>query len=40
MPAIATNNEVITVMILFSVEPKQQQDLLDTIVEFMETVKQ
>lgn len=40
MPAIAKNNDVITVIIIFAVEPERQQELLDTIVEFLETVKQ
>ncbi|MGB3695213.1 MAG: hypothetical protein WA865_00930 [Spirulinaceae cyanobacterium] len=40
MPTIAVNNEVITVIIIFTVEPKQQQELLDAIAEFLEIVKQ
>ncbi|WP_414580802.1 antibiotic biosynthesis monooxygenase family protein [Scytonema sp. PCC 10023] len=41
MPAIAKNNDVITVIIIFAVEPERQQELIDTIVEFLETtVKQ
>lgn len=37
MPAIAKNNEVITVIIIFAVEPEKQQELVDTIIEFLET---
>ncbi len=41
MPAIAKNNEVTTVIIIFAVEPAKQQELVDTIIEFLETtVKQ
>ena len=40
MPTIATNNEVATVIVIFNVEPAKQQELLDTIAEFVETVKQ
>lgn len=36
MPTIAKHNEVITVIILFAVEPEQQQELINTIVEFIE----
>lgn len=39
MPAIAKNNEVLTVIIVFSVEPQRQQELIDTILGFLETVK-
>jgi quinol monooxygenase YgiN len=37
MPTIAKNNDVITVIIIFAVEPERQQELIDTIVEFLET---
>lgn len=37
MPAIAKHNDVITVIIIFSVEPERQQELVDTIIEFVET---
>ncbi|WGV25354.1 antibiotic biosynthesis monooxygenase family protein [Halotia branconii] len=40
MATIATKNEVITVIIIFSVKPEQQQELIDAIAEFLETVKQ
>lgn len=40
MATITTKNEVLTVIIIFSVEPKRQQQLIDAIVEFLETVKQ
>lgn len=41
MPAIAKNNDVVTVIVIFSVEPERQQELVDSIVEFVETaVKQ
>jgi len=40
MPTIATNNEIATVIIIFNVEPEQQQELIDTIAEFVKTVKQ
>lgn len=40
MPTIATNNEVITVIIIFTVEPDRQQELIDAIADFIETVKQ
>ncbi|NEU71905.1 antibiotic biosynthesis monooxygenase [Hassallia byssoidea VB512170] len=36
MPTIAKNNDVITVIIIFAVEPERQQELVDTIVEFVE----
>lgn len=38
MPAIAKNNDVITAIIIFAVEPEKQQELIDTIIEFLETV--
>jgi len=37
MPTIAKNNDVITVIVIFAVEPERQQELIDTIVEFLET---
>lgn len=37
MPTIAKNNDLITVIIIFSVEPERQQELVDTIIEFAET---
>ncbi|WP_250121159.1 antibiotic biosynthesis monooxygenase family protein [Chroococcidiopsis sp. CCMEE 29] len=37
MPTIAKNNDVITVIIIFAVEPERQQELVDTIVEFLES---
>lgn len=37
MPAIAKNNDLITVIIIFAVEPERQQELIDTIIEFLET---
>lgn len=40
MPIIATNNEVVTVIAIFNVEPEKQQELLDNISEFVETLKQ
>ena len=40
MAKIATNNEVITVIVIFSVKPERQQELIDAISEFLETVKQ
>jgi len=36
MPTIAKHNEVITVIIIFVVEPEQQQELVNTITEFVE----
>jgi quinol monooxygenase YgiN len=36
MPTIAKNNDVITVIIIFAVEPQRQQELVDNIVEFVE----
>ncbi|MEN9871392.1 MAG: hypothetical protein RLZZ171_2384 [Cyanobacteriota bacterium] len=40
MATIAVNNEVITVIVIFSVESERQQELIDAIAEFLETVKQ
>ena len=40
MATIAVNNEVITVIVIFSVESDRQQELIDAIAEFLETVKQ
>ena len=37
MPTIAKNNDVITVIVIFAVEPERQQELVDTILEFAET---
>lgn len=37
MPAIAKNNNVIPVVIIFAVEPARQLELVDTIIEFLET---
>lgn len=39
MPTIAKHNDVITVIIIFAVEPERQQELIDTILEFLEAVK-
>lgn len=39
MPTIAKNNDVITVIIIFAVEAERQQELVDTILEFLEVVK-
>jgi quinol monooxygenase YgiN len=40
MPSIATNNELATVIIIFKVEAEKQQELIDTIADFLNTVKQ
>ncbi len=40
MATIAVNNEVITVIVIFSVESERQQELIDAIAKFSETVKQ
>lgn len=40
MPVIAKHNDVLTVIIIFAVEPARQQELIDTIIEFLEVVKQ
>ena len=37
MPTIAKHNHVITVIIIFAIEPEQQQELIDAIAEFLET---
>lgn len=37
MPAIAKNNDVTTVIVIFAVKPEKQQELVDTIIEFLET---
>jgi quinol monooxygenase YgiN len=37
MPTIAKNNDVVTVIIIFAVELERQQELVDTIVEFVES---
>lgn len=39
MPTIAKNNDAITVIVIFSVEPERQQELIDTILTFSKTVK-
>ena len=40
MPTLATNNELATVIVIFSIKPEQQQELLDAIAKFLEEVKQ
>lgn len=40
MPTVAKNNDVITVIVIFTVEPERQQELIDTIISFLNTVKQ
>jgi quinol monooxygenase YgiN len=41
MPTIDKNNNAIAVIIIFAVEPERQQELIDTIIEFLTTtVKQ
>ena len=40
MATLAVNNEITTVIVIFSVEPERQQELVDAIAEFVETVKQ
>ncbi len=40
MPTLAIDNHVLTVIIIFTVEPAQQQELLDAIANFLQTVKQ
>ncbi len=40
MPTVAKNNEVITVIVIFTVKPERQQELIDTIISFTVTVKQ
>ncbi|AFY57724.1 hypothetical protein Riv7116_5344 [Rivularia sp. PCC 7116] len=40
MPTIATKNEVVTVIVIFKVESEKQQELIDTITKFLDTVKQ
>lgn len=37
MPTIAKSNDVLTVVIIFAVEPERQQELIDAIAEFLET---
>lgn len=39
MPTLDKNNNVITPIIIFSIEPEQQQLLLDTILEFLSVVQ-
>ncbi len=40
MATIATDNKIITVIIIFTVEPERQQELIDMIAKYLETVKQ
>ena len=40
MPTVAVNNEVATVIIIFTVAPEQQQELIEAIADFLDTVKQ
>lgn len=40
MVTIGINNEVAVVIIIFNIEPERQQELIDTIAEFGDTVKQ
>lgn len=40
MATIAIDQDVTTVIIIFTVEPQQQQALIDAIANFLETVKQ
>lgn len=40
MPQIAVNNELITVIVIFTVEPERQQELVDAIADFLTTVRQ
>ena len=40
MPTITTNNEVVTVIVIFNIEPEKQQELLDVVAEFVKSVKQ
>jgi len=37
MPTIAKNNDLLTVVIIFAVEPERQQELINAIAEFLET---
>lgn len=39
MPTISTDNQLTTVIVIFTIKPDQQQELLDTIAEFVEEVK-
>ncbi|HEY9770639.1 MAG TPA: antibiotic biosynthesis monooxygenase [Coleofasciculaceae cyanobacterium] len=39
MATLSLDNSLTTVMIIFAVEPEQQQELIDAIKEFVETVK-
>lgn len=39
MPTITKNNDVVTVIIIFSIEPERQQELIDTILTFVDTVQ-
>ncbi|MGL5083485.1 MAG: antibiotic biosynthesis monooxygenase family protein [Microcoleaceae cyanobacterium] len=40
MPTLATQNELTTVIILFNVTPRKQQELIETIKAFLKIVKQ
>ena len=40
MPQVSVNNEVITVIVIFSVEPERQQELVNAIAEFLIIVRQ
>jgi hypothetical protein len=37
MPTIAKNNDVITVIFSFAVEPERQQELIDMMIDALET---
>lgn len=37
MPTISKNNDIITVIVIFAVEPERQQELIDAIAQFVET---
>ena len=39
MATLSLDNSLTTVMVIFTVEPKQQQELIEAIKEFLETVK-
>ena len=40
MATLAVDNKIITVIVIFSVEAEKQQELIDAIAEFAETVKE
>ena len=40
MPTISTDNQLTTVIVIFTIKPEQQQELLNTIAEFIKEVKQ